>query len=1772
MGFFSGIVHAIAHGVGDVENFFGAGPKKKQQNSQNQAQPQNQPQAPQNQSNFGSNQSDQNFRQNNPQVFGQPNEPAQTPDSPFHSQLTLLNKQQPTPDPATLQKAAPKAAPAQHESILGQIGNAVSSPFRPLGEGIARLLPGGQNDIKANDATIAQNNKSLEFYAQQHKAGKLNDDVYKKALASVSQGSQLAGQEAKRIGDTADRSKVIGSALATASAPFTASVGIGGSLLSKVAATGGVGLLEGANNELSSNANPTLKGALQQGAIGGLTAGALPVLGSVAAPALRKVVGGVANKAAPVIDALTEAGQNAKGKISNAVDRVNAATDGLLPPQFDNREVSAGIKSVNPNGQQDVADHLVQNHLSAEAPAPKPVEAPVAGPNGEVVPQISHEAPNAQAPQIEVPPEPVAPAPDPLAPKAIDPNSLNEHETAALKLLNETQKTRKLTPDELNMRQALQAKSDEIQAHNNPEAAPAPAPVAPAPRETPQYTSPHKNGKASVPGNNGVGYATGDKNLDGIVNDSIIAHKGTAATADTRAAALDSAGITNSQRAQIRDIATKNVDKETGQISEAGVAKIKAVMSKSSTPAATEQVTPPTATPEATPATGAPIADDARTAPNAPNVFKKAQKDLSEAIKGNERPNDVHEVLSNPEITARGKAVADTFSDEEVVSRYENSVSFNNTHDIAIANASKDRLSTIIRNAAKSGDEEAQKEAQNALNNIIDGSAEVQSRGGQILNYGQEMLKNLPPEQRAAYYVTKIDKANIAKLGDKYDPIAENPTRREAVQARLTELFTKDEELRSEIAAKQSVTEKTLDESTRGDVTLKEAQAAQAEKAVLEQTQRENAGDMVKYYSELLPKQSLAEKAGDWQRTAMLSSPSGRGRAIAGTGLNVADTAAKQGLSGLLGKVNNALTKDPNSKVNSTGTQLGPLLKGVVSGAKKSFNSARGNFEVENPEKAINADPQKTLSAMNRFTSNPVSRAVGAVVESHSNMTEGLVKSELQRAAHTEAVQQGLKGEDLQKYVIGRTESPTTHAAAKADETWKEVNNLNKNKLSSWLQDMGKSAERNFGAPGKIIKNQILPFPTFLGGNIYNAVTDKNVVAAAIKVANSALRGGSRQEVIDNIAKLGVEGGKTYALGWVLTQKGLIVNKDANGKDYDGAYLKLGSRYVPVRDFGFFAPSIVLGNAAYQGFHDHKGDPAGAISEAAAKTLGNSYRTLSGQSVMNPTASVGTPVSQAFPNSGQDALGKLAKVGANVVGQNIPAAFGDVNSILNQSHLDPTHEAADTKETHINPKTGKAVTDPGATAKNTLLNKLPITSQNLPRKAGEAAADPLDKFLASTRDTPTTIKDRAVKLSQEQQIASYAKDTNKTLDPLNTDSAVLKAVENANKKSFEASGKKSATINGVLYEKNVKGGTTTTSSIDHAFQTSQGNVDPVQRAKDTETFKKSGKQQDTINGTVYERSDDGKVKATEQKDYDYKQSNDRMTQAVKSGDFTGYKTHSTNLLENIGQQLQNPKLSKAQSDALVSKAMEIQHKSAEYDAYDGFTKPPKAETFKGIGQLNNARQYTPEESKKYNGSSGFVEEIQRNAAKYGVEGNALLAVAAMEGLGGGVGDGGHAFGPFQMNDAGGVLTGKFKSPEEARNYAESPAGIEDAVRQIAAVSKGLKGKAAIDAIVRNFERPADPDKEVYGAGEVYDGGKADLSASGSAAITEDYDKAAKRSASANAAAKLIKDNTVSSPIQLQQTSFGQLAPKKVTSQVPILQKILPSDLVKQRTISVSRAK
>lgn len=110
------------------------------------------------------------------------------------------------------------------------------------------------------------------------------------------------------------------------------------------------------------------------------------------------------------------------------------------------------------------------------------------------------------------------------------------------------------------------------------------------------------------------------------------------------------------------------------------------------------------------------------------------------------------------------------------------------------------------------------------------------------------------------------------------------------------------------------------------------------------------------------------------------------------------------------------------------------------------------------------------------------------------------------------------------------------------------------------------------------------------------------------------------------------------------------------------------------------------------------------------------------------------------------------------------------------------------------------------------------------------------------------------------------------------------------------------------------------------------------------------------------------------------------------------------------------------------------------------------------------------------------QRVMAELAKYpNLDPRAVLAIATHEGLGGGIGDQGTSFGPFQLHEGGAYPSTAPQSPQAAQEWAWSPAGIDYALSRIANVAGGLKGAPAIEAISTRFERPANPAAEIADA-------------------------------------------------------------------------------------------
>jgi hypothetical protein len=115
------------------------------------------------------------------------------------------------------------------------------------------------------------------------------------------------------------------------------------------------------------------------------------------------------------------------------------------------------------------------------------------------------------------------------------------------------------------------------------------------------------------------------------------------------------------------------------------------------------------------------------------------------------------------------------------------------------------------------------------------------------------------------------------------------------------------------------------------------------------------------------------------------------------------------------------------------------------------------------------------------------------------------------------------------------------------------------------------------------------------------------------------------------------------------------------------------------------------------------------------------------------------------------------------------------------------------------------------------------------------------------------------------------------------------------------------------------------------------------------------------------------------------------------------------------------------------------------------------------------------------GDTNYLQQqLNMLAPTHGIDPQAAFAVAKVEGAGGGIGDGGTSFGPFQLHKGGALPDWVGQLGQDfANQWSWSTSGINYALQKMASSgASGKTGSDAVVAIVTNFERPSDPGSEI----------------------------------------------------------------------------------------------
>lgn len=197
-----------------------------------------------------------------------------------------------TPAPKVQQPAQPKvqSEPKQSKSFLNKFvsgakgfASAASTGEQKFSQGIARVLPGGTNDLKAEEQSSQADQNTGKTYANLLKAGKISKAKYQKATAQVASNANKTSAEVKKT----EKSMPTTAQVALGAASTAADIATAGTYgeATKIGKTGQV--LKASKIREAEKAIPVAKGVKQ------VARGVVPIVaGNAAAGGLNAAAGG----------------------------------------------------------------------------------------------------------------------------------------------------------------------------------------------------------------------------------------------------------------------------------------------------------------------------------------------------------------------------------------------------------------------------------------------------------------------------------------------------------------------------------------------------------------------------------------------------------------------------------------------------------------------------------------------------------------------------------------------------------------------------------------------------------------------------------------------------------------------------------------------------------------------------------------------------------------------------------------------------------------------------------------------------------------------------------------------------------------------------------------------------------------------------------------------------------------------------------------------------------------------------------------------------------------------------------------------------------------------------------------------------------------------------------------------------------------------------------------------------------------------------------------
>jgi len=587
-----------------------------------------------------------------------------------------------------------------------------------------------------------------------------------------------------------------------------------------------------------------------------------------------------------------------------------------------------------------------------------------------------------------------------------------------------------------------------------------------------------------------------------------------------------------------------------------------------------------------------------------------------------------------------------------------------------------------------------------ALTNAMESIQMFSSNAGRDLRMVKELFKNMPAPMKKNYMIDRIEKKLGADLPD-----AERASLIEMIDSATGEEVSVNSLKDSLDALKNDIETGIEVDPEVGSALIKKYREAQSNYEYLQ-------GDVWDYSQSLMPKSSVGKRVAQGVKTSMLSSPLRRLSDPLVTGVTQMADVRDSAVSGLIGKVLNKATGNSGQYREFAPSDVKSLVKGNLEGAVESAKTLKTDRRrvpdfMGELQRATRADSQSTRRTR-------AGRFVGDMTEAATKMTQGSEVMRARELARQDGQKLKLKGKDLDLYTDIGEVTLSTKQRLEAQDFHMKTNNLHQTKLNSVITGMQGQIERALPNAGPLINAATLPFKSWQAGNLTRLVTDKNMAYNVYSTIKN-MRNGNTQGAIDDIGRFAGNASELALLGLVLSQSGMISDTDDNGEDFNGPFVQVAGKSIPVSSLG---PSMVnvIGGHTISKYMDSDGDPA-VFNEFAEQFISST-----GASNL-----VGDNPLQEMVSGYGDFSDRAVKATGDILRRPIPSALTDVNSVIDQTGLNPTGERSDTRVE--NPDGTK---DYLSTELNKFKNKIPGLSQTLPRAEGKNAKSPLDRVTNGT--------------------------------------------------------------------------------------------------------------------------------------------------------------------------------------------------------------------------------------------------------------------------------------------------------------------------------------------------------------------------------------------------------------------------------------------------------